>query len=106
MSSKWNVTALVELPLKIRQMQQVYQVCDIAGVPVPDSVINFFNHNKIDPYDKSAEIGEVSLFTLGRVDPVHESVSISVSNESCEDIYVIDLSKLPKGTEKLRITIV
>jgi hypothetical protein len=106
MKSKWCVDALVPMTYKIKQMQLVFQVCDDAKIPVPDVVVDFFRDHKVSPYNNTTGIGEVRLFAHGFVDQVHESVSVIGDTDTEDEGYMIDLSKLPKGTEKLRITIV
>jgi transaldolase len=71
-----------------KTMKQAWDACEAAKVPVPDEVLEFFNHEKPDD--------------AGVIVEIDESEAVSKYSEDGVEGFDVDIKKLPQDVTVVR----
>lgn len=81
---------------KFDRMIAIKKACDAAGIKVPEEVEKYLRKIGYDGYRE--ECADECRWEKMPEEAV-------TGNSGCEETYVVDLSKVPKGTTKVRFKI-
>lgn len=70
-----------------KTMVEIYEMCNSAGVRVPEEVLQYLDENDTGRYGVSTRINE----------------AVKDVRDGEDTVYIIDLSKLPVGVTSLRV---
>jgi len=87
------ISGIVPPDQKWEQMKTAYFACEGAGIPIPDEINDFFEHERPD--------------SCGMVTYINEDRETAITEYSDENYsgYEIDISKLDPKFKKLRVVI-
>lgn len=93
MRMSMHVVAVKPADLEYMAKASAYRACELAGVKIPESLIEFFNG---EPPDDTGTVQPLSGYRKS----VHESCE--PWSDTGKDGFQVDVTKLPPGTKYLR----